>query len=299
VRRSRSHRDGEAASAAAVTAAAATAAPAPAFTPWWHSYPLQPGEAGYWRIGALSFWVERREREWRLAWRHAAEPDAAGAPPPTPEEQLEVRAPLPAAELPEGLQVARFAAGATTAELRLRPGLADRRVVARPEAPFHLLGGERVTFYVATPVWVHLQTSDGKPLLALPTQVLPETWLGPSTMVGEVCYASRTKARVDLAELPRWPHLAVTRVTLHNRPPEALLLERVSLPAPSLGVWWHPRLGLWTQAVSVEREEDGTLATMRLGAGPPEEVHGAEPLAPPAEPESRPALVRALGALLG
>lgn len=286
--------------AGAEEAAGAGAAPPadPAAYRWWGTYTLGEGESGLWRIGALSLWVQRRAREWRLAWEHAAEArNGKGAD--TPEDQLEVRHPLVEQELPEGLTVARFATGTTTGELRLVPGLADRHVVARPEAPFHLLGGERVTFYVGTPIWVHLRSGDGKAMTALPTQVLAETWLGPSTLIGEVCYASRTKARVDLANLPRWPHLAVTRVTLHNRPAEPLLLERLSLPAPSLGLWWDPRLGLWTQAVSVERDEDGKLATMRLGHGPPDEVAAAEPVAPPAVPETRPALVRALGALLG
>ena len=289
------------AASAATTAAAASAAshPAdPAAARWWGTYRLAEGESGLWRIGALSLWVRRHAREWRLAWRHAPE-TRNGKSADAPEEQLEVRYPLPDEELPEGLTVARFATGTTTGELRLVPGLADRAVVARPEAPFHLLGGERVTFYVGTPIWVHLESGDGKRMTGLPTQLLAETWLGPSTLIGEVCYASRTKARVDLSDLPRWPHLAVTRVTLHNRPAEPLLLERLSLPAPSLGLWWDPRLGLWTQAVAVERDEDGKLATMRLGDGPPDEVAAAEPVAPPAVPETRPALVRALGALLG
>ena len=259
---------------------------------WWGSWRLGDGDAGFWRIGPLSLWVRRRAREWRLAWRHGG--DTADAPEP-----VEVRCPLPEEELPAGLEIARFAAQATTPELRLVPGLADRPVVARPEAPFHLLGGERVTFYVATPTWAHLRLAGDRPLAAVPTQRLNETWLGPSTLVGEVCYASRTKARLDLEDLPRSPHLAFTRVTVHNRPQDPLLLERVSLPAPSLGLWWHPGRGLWTQAVAVDRDDDGTLATMRLGAGPPDEVHGAELVAGPARPETRPALVRALGALLG
>jgi hypothetical protein len=211
-----------------------------------------------------------------------------------------VRVPLPEGELPEELALARFVAAATTDQLRVMPGLPDRRIVARPEHPFHLLGGERVTFYVGVPLWVTLRVAGDQALTALPSSILTETWLGPSTLIGEVCYAIRTRARVGIGELPGWPHLAVTRVTIFNRPSQPLLLERLSLPAPSLGLWWHPRLGLWTEAVSVERELDGTLATMRIEPGPPAEIADeAEAVAPPAQPEHRPALVRALSALLG
>jgi hypothetical protein len=256
--------------------------------PWWGHFALGEDEIGTWAIGPLQLWVQRRSQEWRLAWQRDA--SAAGS---------EVRCPDPEAALPDEGERARVVARSTAEALEVRPALPDRPVVARPREPFRVLAGEEVAIYVTMPVWVVLLTGEERQLGELPTQRLADTWMGPSTIYGELGYAARDSARLHRERLPRRPHLATTRLTLHNDAADALLVERLSLPAPQLGLWWHPEGGLWTESLAVQRQGDGGLADLQLGDGPPADVAGASPVTTPRSPQSRQNLVKALEALLG
>lgn len=279
-------------SASAPSATASPSTGSSSSATWWGRFTLGEGEGGLWEIGPLTLAVERRAREWRVSW-------TAGDPQADASKRLDVRCPLPAGELPAGVQTARFAAHATTAELVLEPALPDRAVVARPELPLELLAGEEVALFVALPVWVRVKVGGERQLVEVPTQRLADTWFGPSTLAGELCYATRTSARLQPSKLPPRPHLATCRVVLHNRAATRLPLERLSLPVQNLDLWWHRERGLWTRGVEVERAADGSMASLRLADGPPDVVLGAEPVAPARQPEPRLALVRALEALLG
>jgi len=270
---------------AAVGAAALSA-------PWWGRFAMEEGQGGVWELGPLTLAVERRAREWRVSWAT----DPQGDEPAT---RLAVRCPLPASELPSGTRTARFAVHATTPELALEPVLPDRPVVARPEPPLNLLAGEEVALYVALPVWVRILVAGERALVEVPAQRLADTWFGPSTLAGELCYATRTSAGLQPANLPAAPHLATCRVLLTNRAASPLPLERLALPVHHLDLWWHRERGLWTRGLAVERAADGSLASLRLADGPPDSVHGAEQVTPARQPEPRLALVRALEALLG
>jgi hypothetical protein len=118
-------------------------------------------------------------------------------------------------------------------------------------------------------------------------------------MTGELCYASRTNARLHLANLPPRPHRATTRVTLRNGADSELVLERLALPVPHLSLHAGAEARLWTPSVTVERDRDGGLAEVRLEATPPAEAGASELVAPAREADSRNVLVRALEALLG
>jgi hypothetical protein len=280
-------------SSASLTPATAAASPgASSAVSWWGRFTLGEGEGGRWEIGPLTLAVERRAREWRVSW-------AAGDPQADSSLRLDVRCPLPAGELPAGSRTARFAAQATTPELLLEPVLPDRAVVARPEQPLELLAGEEVPLFVAVPVGVRLRVGGDRQLIEVPTQRLADTWFGPSTLVGELCYATRTSARLQPGRLPPRPHLATCRVTLHNHAATPLPLERLALPVHHLDLWWHRERGLWTRGLEVERAADGKLASLRLADGPPDLVSGAQRVAPARHPEPRLGLVRALEALLG
>jgi hypothetical protein len=179
------------------------------------------------------------------------------------------------------------------------PVLPDRAVVVRPEQPLTLLGGEEAALYVAIPVWLRLRVAGERELVEVPVQRLQETWFGPSPVVGELCYATRTSARLQPGNLPPRAHHAVCRVGLSNRAASPLPLERLSLPVHHLDLWWHRERGLWTRGLEVERTADGRMASLRFGEGPPDIVHGAEPVGEARQAEPKLALVRALGALLG
>jgi hypothetical protein len=257
---------------------------------WWGRFEIPEDHGGLWRVGPLELVVERRRHDWLVGWREEGE---------NMDQRLEVLGPIPAGEMPELDRVERYASRQTTAEIVVTPLLADRAVVSRPDVPFHLLGGDEVDLFVSTPVWIRLEA--GEPLQALteiPITRPSDTWFGPSTRVGELCYASRTTARLHLENLPPRPHRAVTPVLLRNRARQELLLERLNLPVPNLTLYFDTAQGLWTQQVVVERQPDRTLAQVRLEEGPPERVGSAVEVSPPRQAGSR-SVLRALGALLG
>ena len=128
-------------------------------------------------------------------------------------------------------------------EIALTPALADRPVVARPEKPFCLPAGAEAVVYVSSPLWVVLSTAQDLKLAEIPIVRPSDTWLGPSTREGELCYASRTFLRLSLDNLPRRPHRATSMVRILNHADTALPLRALKLPAPPIWLCTGPLAG--------------------------------------------------------
>lgn len=249
-------------------------------TIWWGLFTMEEGEGGCWEIGPSRLWIHRLAREWRLV--HTQEPDAlAGG--------VRLRVPLPPAEAREALEGAppgaahlRFSAAQTEARIRLWPELADRPVVVRPETPLYVLDGEDVTLYVSTPLWIRFEGSDGERFLhERPTFRPSDTWFGASTREGELCYATRTAGRLRLEDLPQRSYRALTPILLRNRAEDPWLVERIQLPVAYLALYHDGAGGLWTPAVTLEREAGGYLAGLHVENGAPADARTATLLRPP------------------
>lgn len=263
--------------------------------PWWGSFRLGPAPgARFWQIGPLALAIGRRLYEWRVAWETGTDPL---------DPRLTVAIPDDHGLLDEGAErpghaLHRFAVEGTDTVV-LHPMLADRPVVVRPEVPFHLPGGREALVYVSTPVWVRVEIG-GLDLLEIPSLRLRDTWFGPSTRVGELCYASRTNARLRAELQPRLATRASTQVRILNRGQVPLTLERLKVPVPSLALYGGEAHGLLTQRLTVIRTAGGATE-VELGAPPRDLLTGREAplLAPARKAESLNALARALGAFVG
>jgi hypothetical protein len=267
---------------------APTAAAPPRDARWWGETALPVGGVARVVAGPLRLWARRRAHEWALVTTTGSNGHAGEA---------ERGHPVPEDDVPESGSVHRFSFAQSPAALVLRPVLADRAVVVRPESPLWIPSGERVVLFMSTPVWVGV--SVGRPsrqrvarrrgrrpersaedavedvgLIDIPTYRLSDTWFGPSTLVGELCYSSRTAGRLALDELPTRPHRAVTPVTIENLAASSLELRRLVVPIPSLALYADTRSGLWTQGVTLSRETDSDLATARVDTTPPTVAHG-------------------------
>jgi hypothetical protein len=258
--------------------------------PWWGIYELAQDQAGAWRIGPLSLWLRRRPFEWRAAWSTGRD---------DMDEALSIEVPT-ASDPPPGATTRRYAAGQLTDHVELWPTLMDRPVVVRPEIPLDVLPQEEVTLYMSTPVQVRLRIPEtGAAMDEVPSFRPSDTWFGPNTRVGELCYASRIHARLHLDEFRHRPGRATTAVRLRNRTRAGLRLDRFSLPVPSLRVFADAAGRLWTEAVTVEHEGDLAEVQVRLQGGPPDLAGPCAPLTPPRTPPDRNVLVRAFEALFG
>ena len=132
----------------------------------------------------------------------------------------------------------------------------------------------------------------------LPLALVSDTWFGPKAGEGELCYASRTSARQDITTLPETIDRARAAVRIHNKVDSPLSLETLRLPVSSLSLFAGEDRRLWTEAVTLVREEDGESAALELGTGPPVQAKQARLLAGPRDPARKRDTVRAFGNLI-
>lgn len=257
---------------------------------WWGTFPVEEGAATRWRIGPLAVYAHRQRHEWRVVF------STVGA---ALDRSLEPMRHCSPDEIPDTPDAVRFAFLRSPPAIRLDPVLADRSMVLRPEQTLLVPPGDAVEVFVSTPLW--LRVSFGDDLNALepgpkqgheknherlrkPSQPVAhevpifrpsDTWFGPTTLEGEMCYASRTHAFLSLDDVPRYPHRARTIVHVRNRGVDVLRVDRLNVPVRHLSLFAADDRSLWTERVTLTRDADGAMAAMRVGAGPPREIRGA------------------------
>ncbi|MGH8372249.1 MAG: hypothetical protein ACRETO_05915 [Gammaproteobacteria bacterium] len=224
---------------------------------WWGEFALPLQTMGRWHIGPLELWAQHLAGEWRLAWRSGEE---------LMQPVASVELGLPIRQPESDMRLCRFSFRETGKPLRLVPVLADRPVVVRPEMPLFIPSGEEVILFVSTTLWVSVYAGQHSPMLVeMPTLRPSDTWFGPNTRQGELCYASRTLAHTRVEDVIPRPHRAITPVQIRNHGHEPLLLERLSVPVPLLTLYENQAGGFWTQSVLLERSGREGHARLQLG----------------------------------
>ncbi len=249
---------------------------------WWGEVRLSIGQVARLRAGPSTVHLQRLAAEWRLWQTQADDPYAPIA------ERAQVR---PESEAPSETPNGRFSFASAPEGLHVRPALADRPVVVRPEGTLAIGGGQTVTLFVSTPAWLSLRlwnptndkvrrSGDGV-LWEAPTHRPSDTWFGTSTLEGELCYAVRTAGRLAVGELPLRPHRVVTPLTIVNEAAAPLALTRVQVPLPQLALHVDRDGRLWSDGVRFTRDADGDDAALRVV---PAKFQGGERLAAPRAP---------------
>lgn len=256
---------------------------------WWGEYAVEPGQPITWEIGSQRVQVLRLANEWQVVHEKM-------------EQEIDGwNFDAGAAQLDDSLARHRVVFRETHPQLCVAPRLADRPVVSRPSTPFSVPPGEEATLFVSSPLWIHLQVHEPRVSLhEVALQRPSDTWLGLTTAEdGEFCYASRTQGRLALDELPRRMHRAITPVVVRNHAETPFLLERVNLPVTYLSLYQGANGYLWTQAVTMHREQDEAMASIEIGEGAPDPAQPATLVEEPRVlPEGR-TLRRALSTLFG
>jgi hypothetical protein len=257
---------------------------------WWGSFTFPYEQGLQWRIGPLTLIVCHRDGEWHLGHQRSDNFD-------DPDVTWEI---CRADELPDTLDNhSRYIFSKGVKELLVTPRLADRPVISRPRIPFNLTAGEEVTLYVSSPLWMELAL-DASPLIKLEEvsiQRPSDTWFGPSTLEGELCYASATHCRIKLDELPQRAHRAITPVLIRNQGATTLTVERLNLPAPLLSIYACADGQLWTPRVTLIRGRDGDMAELKIDDKPPAEIASPQLLGAPRQAAHIGALIRAFNAV--
>jgi hypothetical protein len=255
---------------------------------WWGKYQLEPSQELSWRIGPLRIWIFRGETEWRIT--HEIVGDSL-------DSDLEI-ATAPAVAPGPAASTVRFGFRETGSTIELRPVGADRPVIVKAEVPFFVPAEEAATVFVSTPIWVQILVArSADPLIEIPSHRLTDTWFGPSTLVGEPGYATRTGARLALERLPVRPHRATSVVRIRNRAESALEFARVRLPLPNMALYGSEDGWLWTEKLTLEREEEGEMARISLSRQAPREAAPARKVAGPRLEVEKGLLQRSFGGL--
>jgi hypothetical protein len=235
---------------------------------WWGTFDLSKKGILQKQIGPLWLAIKQNTYEWQIyyekitAWQDDAEGSAV-----SPESFV----------LGDETLKERYVLNNNAQKVVLMPALADRAVVARPVTPFYVPVGQTATIFISTPLWVTVALGEEKELLTeIPILRPPDTWFGPDTLTGELCYASRTSGRMAISELPKRSYRATTPVQIRNDSDSHLLLERINLPVPYLEIYEAADHHLWTQAVKMVRKEDAETATLEILDGPPTQIQGAK-----------------------
>ena len=240
---------------------------------WWGEFPFEIGAWGHWRVGPLALWLGRSEHDWQIVYARDVDPFLD-------ESHLELPVDLRRVPVPPDGEQHRVGYASTPGMLELRPMLADRAVVARPDSAFSIPSLQRVSVFVSTAVWVRLGCGPQRErLLEIPTWRSSDTWFGDNRS-GFLCYATRTAMRLEVDELPLRPHRAVTPIVIDNQGQDALNIERISLPIPNLSVFVSPAGALWTERLHLTRQEDAELAQVHIESDSPP-IPGAVRLSEP------------------
>ena len=230
---------------------------------WWGEFTFGLQQQRCWRLGERVIILKRLENEWN-SWNLE-----------TLDENDEI---IKVGELGECLSIeqakfGRYLQQNTSDNVRVLPLLADRSVVARPDTPLTLLAGEKSRLYVSTPIWftAHLLPK-GECLLDLPFWRPSDSWFGPSTQVGQICYAKYTAARVQLDNVEKRPHRAITPITVINNHDQPLTIERINVPVTLLHLFSDASKQLWTTGISVHRERNTDNVELHLDKHAPVEA---------------------------
>ncbi|MGY6586922.1 MAG: hypothetical protein ACXIUB_01405 [Wenzhouxiangella sp.] len=256
---------------------------------WWEQAEIPVGQQWQVTLGTLELTLARTHDEWVLHSSSLEEDEASRQP------QYRL-----SKGQPDNPKAERFVHSGDGHKVSLQPRLADRPVVIRPRQPVALLSGQQITLYLSTPVWIDIMVGEPPLLLkSLPAQRLSDTWFGPNTREGELCYSGRTHARHDPKDLPDRPHRAITPLTIQNRATSPLPIEKISLPVPWLALYGDQTGRLWTQSVTMTRDSETDLASVRVDSREQADGKTFTRLAEPRQAAQRNNMIRAVSAWLG
>lgn len=240
---------------------------------WWGEMPFDIGQSRAWRLGSLEARLTRGVHEWQFSTHRPRRQD---------EDQhdwvhLDSETPLT-----EPVQHERYLFARTGPEFILMPRLADRPVIVKPMKPIHIAAGQQGTLFVSTPLWMVGMVKDQRePLFDVPILQPKESWFGPNTLKGDLCYATPVHGRIHLADLPPRAFRAVTPVHFHNTSNSHMPLLRMNLPVPALPLFYSPKQNrLWTSQIDVIQEAPGRPPRIRIDFHTPPQAGAVQFLSP-------------------
>ena len=215
---------------------------------WWGNVDFTLNETRSWYLGGLTLQVQRAAQEWQISYHR----------PVVQQENDHTWHEIPAAEQvllnsSATTTIQRHIFNKTSNQVTLKPQLADLSVVIQPITALFVSPNQQTTLFVSTPVWLNITTDKHSLLLDTPIIRPSDTWFGANTIQGEVCYATKVLARLDLDQLPIRPFRAVTPIHIINRQSKSIPIERINIPVPLLSLYAAEDGRLCTPTLEVEQ----------------------------------------------
>lgn len=255
----------------------------PALSPWWLPVALEFGQSWQYTLGPLTVYLQRLSTEWLLGFSRSAEQDDR--------YKLVSRS---IKQLPELDNLQRFIFRQAPAQFCLTPKLLDRPVVVKTRTGLSIPPAEQAVFYISSPVVINVGLQQPASSLAeITSQRLSDTWFGPSTLHGELCYADKTQARHIRADLPLRPHRAITAITIENNANTMLVLDKLSIPVPYLAVYGLNDGTLWTDPITLLHDGNHALTRFKISKDLPTGITAAARVAEPRQHIEKQGLIRA------
>jgi hypothetical protein len=251
---------------------------------WWGHYEVPIDGWRLFELGQMRVWAGRFAGEWRFA----TEPNPAGKTEGWETKVVEAG--------PEWF--ARYAVTDEQNKLLLAPILPERPLVFRPRVPLYLPENQELTVYVEIPLWVAFCSVDPlREVASFPLQVLSDTWFGPTTREGELCYACKTPLAIGFRYRELSSFRATCAISLANRGPTPLKLERIRVRVEALALFQENNGRIWTQDVIFDRTRGNDPIAMQIRPGPPSAAKNATQIAGPRSSESANLVLKALSHL--
>lgn len=224
------------------------------------SYNIPPRTTGHLKIGPLALWMANLPNEWRISWSHSEDPIHE-----TVQDLMIEDSPSDSS----GFGLHRFGFTDKSDSLIISARLSDRSMVVRPDNPLLVPGGEKITFVLSTPLWLRIHDGGrGCFLTEIPTHRPSDTWFGDSPVEGELCYSTRTAARLRIEELPTRHHRAITMVAINNLDRKPLLIDRIKIPMRNLSLYRGEAGWFYTDNLSYDWEGEKDEIKMNLRGKP-------------------------------
>lgn len=257
---------------------------------WGEAYALNSGQTHQHELSHTRLWVTLLDQEWQVRTERSI----------TEVDRVRWNQSMSHVVPGGDIQLQRFIRPDEGNTVQYMPALADRPTVIRPYQPLTIPAAGECTIYVGTLVWMRICVGNARhELTTLPLADPSLTWVGRSTMSGDLCYSAPSYARLVLDAVPKRPWRALTPVRICNRRPTPLLLERFSLPTPLLPIYQNDRRVLWTPKVTVICESDIDAARVTIDQTLIDAAGVCRLLAPPRENAGRGVFTRAFDRMFG
>lgn len=218
---------------------------------------LEYGQTLDLELGSLHLWIHRGLQDWHLAH----ESGTTGM-----DERHALR--IGTVPFDSERDWSRLILDDNINEVHLKPQMPDRPIIVRPEMPICLMPKQTVQLFIGVPIWLSLVFGKRRDeVIEVPSMVLSNSWFGPFTE-GELCYAMKTRAKLNQAELKPSAHRAVFALQIRNASPEKLNFKRLCIRPQYLHIF-QGATRLWTNEGRVSYRGEDNWSRIVYAAGAP------------------------------